>query len=179
MLPIVWLTRPPNGLRQKRPLLLPWLTEKQSMTQRCRCHSQGFSLTLVYQAKLAVHELRRCVPVREVFLSCDTDAVVFGHSQLLQNSGQLACWFAGLQQCPLGQLLFSRPDFHLHPLQYARIDARHRLYQRLINAQKQQPDLIKQSLPAQLWARRRRVQWRQEQLIVYEVLLPMVERLGH
>ncbi|MGE5467048.1 MAG: chorismate--pyruvate lyase family protein [Ignavibacteria bacterium] len=173
-----WKPRPLHGLAPKR--LRPWLTDANSLTARiaARCRSLRVQVLGTGLAK-PVEDERRLVGLarrchawqREVLLVADGRPVVFAHTILaprnLRGAWRMA---AGMGGRPLGAALFARPRIVRGPLHCERIDAGHPLHRRAERA-------LGSKLPV-LWGRRSRFLHEGRPLLVTEVFLPDIERLG-
>lgn len=155
------------------PVLASWLTEKGSLTARCRRNAKQFSLRLLDERRgrsLSESPLgsnKKTAQVREVLLYCDENAVIFGHTthRVLSRS-PLLCWMKGLGNRSLGSILFYHPGILHGRLAFCRIDSRHPLYRQL---SQNFPDL-----PEKLFARRARHSFGNDHLTVTEILLPAI-----
>ena len=105
--------------------------------------------------------------LREVYLCCDGQPVVFAHSVLPRHSlrGE---WQAlrRLGAKPLGAALFTHAGVLRTPLSYRKLLPRHPLYRRAVSALRVAP-------PA-LWARRSVFMLRNNPILVTEIFLPGV-----
>lgn len=168
----VWRPRLIGGIRD--PLLRSWLSEPDSLTARCQQHCRQFRIRLLRQARgrgLAdAAGGRGLVQVREVLLECDGVPVIFAHTTLsTATNGRLTRWLAGLGSRSLGSLLFSHPGFRRGNIEFCRLDARHPLFRQAASF----------SQGAQtLWARRSWHALGQQRVLVTEVFLPGISRLG-
>lgn len=167
-----WQAAPPSC----PALLLPWLRDHGSLTQRIQQRSENF---LVSQqrtglARIAWDEaaLLGLAPqqfsyAREVFLYADGVPVVFAHSACAPHHLRGA-WKAigGLGSQPLGALLFSHPLVNRTSLHYKALRNVHPLYQRAAIFLRQPPN--------KLWARRSLFYLRDAPLLVTEIFLPEI-----
>ncbi|MFZ5482761.1 MAG: chorismate--pyruvate lyase family protein [Pseudomonadota bacterium] len=152
----------------------PWLTDQGSLTQRLRDRFPEVRVVRLREAiatpnpdewsALALRFGQRAL-VREVLLTSAAIPLVYAHTVI-----PLAClrgpWHAltRLGNRSLGSALFSDPKVARMPLQYARLDHRHPLYQ--FAARHLDP------APASLWARRSLFGLAGHRLMVSEVFLP-------
>lgn len=152
--------------------LRSWLCEPGSLTARCQRHCRQFRVQLLQQGRQQpLTGQREWLPVREVLLECDGQPVIFAHSVLsTARSGRLGRWFARLGSRSLGSLLFHHPAFRRGPIEFCRIAAGHPLHRRLCQ-------VLGQNLPA-CWARRSRHFLGAGSVLVIEVFLPAITRLG-
>lgn len=160
------------------PVLRSWLSEPDSLTARCQRASAQFRVRLLAYGKgvaLADESAggergRGLAWVREVVLECDGRPVIFAHTTLsTASSGRLTRWMAGLGHRSLGSLLFSYPGFRRGPIECLRLDRRHPLYRRAAALGPVGPSL---------WARRSLHRLGRQQVLVTEVFLPQITRLG-
>ena len=108
--------------------------------------------------------------MREVVLECDGRPVIFAHTTLATTAnGRMSRWMAGLGSRSLGSLLFSYPGFRRGAIEFLRLDARHPLYRRAAALG---------PVATTLWARRSRHRLGNQAVLVTEVFLPAVARLG-
>jgi chorismate--pyruvate lyase len=173
-----WKPRPLHGHAPTR--LRPWLTDASSLTARiaARCGSlrvqvlrTGRALPAEDERRLVGLARKRLAWAREVLLVADGRAVVFAHTVLapldLRGPWRMA---AGMGGRPLGAALFAQPRIVRGPLHCQRITAAHPLHRRAEKA-------LGRPLPV-LWARRSRFLHGGKPLLVTEVFLPDIERLG-
>jgi len=154
--------------------LRDWLSEPDSLTARCQSLSRVFRIRVLQQAlerpladESAARGKRR---IRDVLLECDGIPVIFAHTTLLTaTNGRLTRWLSRLGSRSLGSLLFSRPGFRRGAIEFCRLDHRHPLYRRAAALA---------PVSATLWARRSRHRLGQQEVLVTEVFLPAIERLG-
>ena len=161
--------------------LSPWLRDHGSLTQRIQQRCGHFSVRNLYSglARIALDEsaLLGIAPhqlawSREVFLYADGQPVVFAHSTCAADHLRGA-WQAvrGLGNKPLGAVLFSHPQVVRKPLHYKALHFHHPLYRRAA--------AILPDAPGRLWARRSLFYLHHEPLLVTEVFLPGLLKLGH
>ena len=157
-----------------------WLREPGSLTARCQRACRQFSVRLLSLARRRVlpDEVlfasgRKRVWVREVVLEADAVPVIFAHTILLRERGQLGRWLKGLGNRSLGSLLFSHPGFGRLGMRFFRLDRRHPLYTpaaaRLRNDEPRPPFF---------WARRSLHFMGKQAVVVTEVFLPDIIQLG-
>lgn len=160
--------------------LWPWLTDGSSLTARIRAHCGEFRVHVLRQCLAPANgDERRLVGLaagerawlREVLLQADGEAVVFAHTVLaphhLRGPWRMA---AGVGGRPLGAALFADPRIARGALRCARLKPGHPLHRRAEAA-------LGKALP-DLWARRSRFLRAGQPLLVTEVFLPSVARLG-
>lgn len=151
-----------------------WLTDQGSLTQRLRCHFPDLSVLRLREtiatpnrdeaAPLGLRPRQRAL-LREVLLIGAATPLVYAHTVI-----PLAClrgpWQAltRLGNRSLGSALFSDPKVARLPIQYARLDHRHPLYQSAV--------AHLDPVPASLWARRSLFGLAGHRLMVSEVFLP-------
>jgi chorismate--pyruvate lyase len=108
--------------------------------------------------------------VREVALECDGVPVIFAHTTLASlGRGRLGRWLAGLGSRSLGSLLFAFPGFRRGAIEFRRLDHRHALYRRAAALGE---------VGKFLWARRSWHSLDGQRVVVTEVFLPAIVRLG-
>lgn len=160
--------------------LQPWLRDHGSLTQRIAQRCTRFNVRNLRSslARIALDEsaLLGIAPhqlawSREVFLHADGQAVVFAHSACA------ACHLRGawaalrnLGDKPLGAVLFALPQVRRQPLHYKALHPHHPLYRSATAGMPSPPD--------RLWARRSLFRLHGAPLLVTEVFLPEITRLG-
>lgn len=155
-----------------------WLLEPGSLTARCQAACDAFRVRLLagglrrpWIDEAVFFSLRagQRARSREVLLECDGVPVIFAHTVLpLRPRGRLGGWLAGLGERSLGSLLFAHPGFCRGPIEFLRIDRRHPLFRRVLEAA---------ALPAgtrSLWARRSAHRLGAQTVLVTEVFLPAI-----
>ena len=158
----------------------PWLTDRGSLTQRIADRCPRLNVRLVFQglraptrdeAFLFADSGRARVLVREVYLYCGDMPVVFAHSVIDPRSLR-GPWrrIAGLGNRPLGAALFADPRIRRYPLRQKRLSRHHELYRRAVEALA--------SPPPHLWARRSLFLLHKSPILVTEVFLPGIHKLG-
>ncbi|MGE5469886.1 MAG: chorismate--pyruvate lyase family protein [Bacteroidota bacterium] len=159
-------------------VLASWLTEPDSLTARCQRHCRQFRVRLLHFGKgrpladdgLVPEDGRQPAWVREVALECDGVPVIFAHTTLATASrGRLSRWLCRLGSRSLGSLLFSHPGFRRGGIELRRLDSRHPLFQRAAALG---------PTGKYLWARRSMHRLGAQRVVVTEVFLPAIERLG-
>ena len=159
-----------------------WLTEPGSLTARCQRGCAHFAVRVLAFGKgrpladEAVENAGGLAWVREVALECDGVPVIFAHTTLPADSqGHLTRWMARLGNRSLGSLLFRYPGFRRGAIEFLRLDARHPLYLRAVHASGVADAA---TIGPTLWARRSWHQLDGQRVLVTEVFLPAIERLG-
>lgn len=178
MRPFRWKQRPFQAGAPAR--LRPWLTDDGSLTARlqARCGRlrvrvlrSGMARPFDDERALVGLPRGRLAWVREVLLLADDEPVVFAHTVLaprqLRGPWRMA---AGMGGRPLGAALFADPTIVRGALRSARLTAAHPLHRRAAAA-------LGDTLPT-LWARRSRFLHGGRALLVTEVFLPGLARLG-
>lgn len=103
--------------------------------------------------------------LREIYLCAGGVPQVFGRSFIpMRTLESLNPRLDRLGETPLGHVLFQLPGLKRRNLEIARLDARHRLYQRAVKGL--------DAAPGRLWARRSVFEIRHLPLLVTEVFLP-------
>lgn len=167
------LTRDPAGIKA-------WLTDSGSLTGRLQ--ALGFFSVVLQNQRLAkptddeAAELglgrTQLAWIREVALFLDGRPVVFAHTVLPRHPrGPMTQWLERLGNRSLGALLFAHPRFSRGPLAARRLDRRHALFQRSINALQ-----LADVPPPALWARRSRFSFGEQSILVTEVFSPAVAK---
>lgn len=160
--------------------LVPWLHDRGSLTQRIRDRCESFAVHPVRSglARIAFDESavlgiapHQLAWSREVFLCADGQPVVFAHSACAVQHLRGA-WTAvrGLGDKPLGALLFAHPQVERRPLHYKSLHPHHPLFRSAT------VDLV--AAPDRLWARRSLFTLHGAPLLVTEVFLPEILKLG-
>lgn len=156
-----------------------WLTHGGSLTQRLQSRSREFSVRpsqhlhakpQVDEARLLGLSYRQHALLREVYLYCNNEPVVFAHSVLPIHSlrgewMQLGC----LGSQSLGTALFTNPKVTRTRLEFKKLSRQHVLYQRAVT--------VLTVKPQALWARRSIFRLRRSAIMVTEVFLPQVLKL--
>ncbi|MCX7898080.1 MAG: chorismate lyase [Rhodocyclaceae bacterium] len=160
--------------------LYPWLAERGSLTARIMARCHAFALSIVREAYARPFPDERPLLglpwaqyawVREVLLHADGEPVVFAHSILLPKDTRGAWHRArAIGARPLGAALFADPSITRGPLTCARIHPDHPLGRRISK--------VIGAVYGDLWARRSLFLHRGRPLVVTEVFLPAIERLG-
>jgi chorismate--pyruvate lyase len=169
-----------RGLAAGRPVgvppwLYPWLAERGSLTRRviaaCPGHFQVFVLgqdwgrALASERRVLGLKPNGLALIREVELQCDGEPWVYARTVIPAASlkGRVRR-LTLLGDQPLGARLFADPTTVRGPLEVARFDHRHALYQ-AASGHREAP-------PAQLWGRRAQFSYQGKPLLVNEVFLP-------
>ena len=158
----------------------PWMHDHGSLTQRIQQRCKKFSVQPVRSglARIAFDESSMLgIPShhyaysREVFLHADAQPVVFAHSACAPGYLRGA-WQAmnGLGNRSLGSLLFTHPLVVRQPLHYLALRSHHPLYKRAAGVLTVPPQI--------LWARRSLFHLHAAPLLVTEVFLPEILKLG-
>jgi chorismate--pyruvate lyase len=158
----------------------PWLRDHGSLTRRIQQRCQHFAVQPVRSglARVAYDEAAllgfspdRYAFSREVFLYADGRPVVFAHSTCAHDHLRGA-WMAmrGLGSRSLGTLLFTHPLVVREPLHYKALHFHHPLYQSAA--------AVLDEVPSRLWARRSLFHLHGAPLLVTEVFLPEILKLG-
>lgn len=155
-----------------------WLIDRGSLTDRVRERCAAFRVELVYQGpRRAARDERfiggnrgERVLVREVFLSCARERVVFAHS-VTRFASLRGAWrgLARLGTRPLGAALFADPRVRRRPLRFRKLGPRDELHARACAA-------AGRRLPA-LWARRSLFMLGNSPILVTEIFLPGILEL--
>ncbi|MCH8620322.1 chorismate lyase [Undibacterium sp. TS12] len=166
---------------QTTALMADWLSNRDSLTARLVARCNKFRVQRLSQHKAvclqdeyAAIGLPRAMKVheREVFLRCDGEAMVYGHT-IVPLTATANEWplFHALGEKSLGSTLFNDPLVRRGDLSYARLRRSHPLIQRIVA---RQPDLA----TADSMLARRSLFWRKGGCLqVTEVFLPGVEGL--
>lgn len=171
----------PQPFQAGAPLRLrPWLTDEASLTARLQARCGQLRVRVLRSGMARPHEDERALVglprgrlawVREVLLLADGRPVVFAHTILaprhLRGHWRMA---AGMGGRPLGAALFADPAIARGALHSARLTAAHPLHRGAVAA-------LGGKLPV-LWARRSRFLHGNRALLVTEVFLPDLVRLG-
>jgi chorismate lyase len=166
-----WRRRPAAGAGRYHD----WLIDRGSLTDRICARCKPFRVELVFQGpRRATRDERflfgaraRQTLVREVYLYCGDNPVVFAHS-VVRRADLRGAWRAltGLGTRPLGAALFANPRVRRQPLRFRELRARDELNARaLARAPGQRPVL---------WARRSLFTLDDSPILVTEIFLPGV-----
>lgn len=161
------------------PALRFWLHDHGSLTRRIQQRCRAFVVQPLRSGLAAIpHDEAALLGVRpqqsafsrEVLLHADGVPVVFAHSACAPQHLRGA-WAAldGLGNRPLGALLFSHPEVQRMPLRFRTLRHTHPLYRRIAATL---------SVPGLLWARRSLFMLHGAPLLVTEVFLPEILKLG-
>lgn len=169
---VQWRSRLP-GKERIPPQLRSWLTEPDSLTARCQRACSEFRVRLLDFGKarpLVDEDAGRLAWVREVALECDGVPVIFAHTTLsIRPRGRLNNWLGRLGSRSLGSLLFAYPGFRRGKIEFCRLDRRHPLFARAAAIA---------PVGDCLWARRSFHGLGRQEVLVTEVFLPGIRRLG-
>ncbi len=160
--------------------LAQWLHDHGSLTRSIQQSCDEFSVQVVSSGKSRIaYEESALLDIRpqhfaysrEVVLFADNQPVVFAHSTCAVKHLR-GTWGAikGLGNRPLGAMLFAHPQIKRRPLCYKVLSRHHPLYHR---AGKILPDDA-----GKLWARRSLFYLHGAPLLVTEVFLPGILKLG-
>ena len=171
----LWHRRPAAGSGRHQP----WLTDRGSLTGRIRARCAAFHVQLLFQGpRRATRDERFLfngrmprVLVREVCLVCGREPVVFAHSvtRLRYLRGPWRA-LARLGTRPLGPALFADPRVARHPLRFRKLKVRDELHVRAA--------AVLRARPQALWARRSIFTSHNSPILVTEVFLPGILKLG-
>jgi chorismate lyase len=173
-----WKPRP--ALAGAPAYLHPWLSDPASLTARIVARCDRFQVhVLGEQRALPFGDERTLIGLppgrhawtREVLLLADGVPVVFAHSVLAPRD-LIGAWHMAqaIGSRPLGAALFADPCICRGPLTSARLAPHHPLHRHACAA-------LGKALPT-LWARRSRFCRLDRPLLVTEVFLPGIARLG-
>ncbi len=158
-----------------------WLSDRGSLTRSviASCGSrfavdlvaQGHASALPSEAALLGGGPAQATLVREVRLDCGRETWVFARTLIPMRSlcGPLHA-LTQLGRRPLGEVLFSDPTTRRLRVEVARISSRHRLFERATAHLRHRP--------LQLWGRRTLFDYGGERILVNELFLPDIPRLG-
>jgi chorismate--pyruvate lyase len=173
-----WKNRP--ALAGAPAWLHPWLSDPGSLTARIVARCGSFRVRVLGETRaLPCADERALIGLppgrhawtREVLLVADGVPVVFAHSVLAPNDLTGAWHMArAVGSRPLGAALFADPGIRRGPLFAARLMPTHPLHRHARAA-------TGAALPV-LWARRSRFTRLGRPLLVTEVFLPGIEKLG-
>lgn len=155
----------------------PWLRDRGSLTRRIQNRCPGLSVKVVFQGmrranrdERFVFARRARVLVREVYLYCHQNPVVFAHSVIAARDLRGA-WrrLARMGTRPLGAELFTDPRVRRYPLRQKKIGRQHELHR--------QARAGLSGMPATLWARRSLFVLHKSPILVSEMFLPGILKL--
>jgi len=133
---------------------------------------QGLAVPTADEASAMGLRRGRLVWVREVTLFCDRQPLVFAHSVLPQRPrGPMTGWLKRMGERSLGALLFSHHGFQRSPIEFRRLDRRHRLFQPAVAALASPTNT-----PMTLWSRRSRFTFGKQNILVTEIFSPELAR---
>jgi chorismate--pyruvate lyase len=169
-----WRRTPPGAGRYR-----PWLRDRGSLTRRIQRRFPAVRVKVVFQGLrrpdrdeqfLFAGRGRAKVLVREVYLVCGDEPVVFAHS-VLDPRHLRGAWraVAGLGSRALGAAVFADPRVTRYPLHQKKVARHHELHARARRAL--------QSVPGSLWARRSLFILHKSPILVTEVFLPGILEL--
>jgi chorismate--pyruvate lyase len=159
--------------------LLPWLTERGSLTAMLMAHFPKISVRVIFQGWQSAHlDEKACIgssayqenmACREVLLQSEGKPLVYAHSITTASALRKGFHLFGRSGSrPLGALLFADPTIERSGLSWCCIDARHPLWQKAQQAVG--------NLPQRLWARRSIFYSGHDKLLVTEVFLPLIDQ---
>lgn len=173
-----WKPRP--ALAGAPAYLHPWLSDPGSLTARIVARCGRFQVCVLGEYRAPPFNDERALIglpagrhawTREVLLLADDIPVVFAHSVLAPRDLNGAWHMAqAIGSRPLGAALFADPGICRGPLTAARLAPHHPLHRHACHA-------LHEQLPT-LWARRSRFCRLDRPLLVTEVFLPGIARLG-
>ena len=155
------------------PAAAAWLREPGLLTDRLRACCNGMpGLVVIAEAEvpLASHDAALLLAsgnaafVREIELTCDGRPWVFAQTLIPQATLARQRWLSSLGRAALGERLAAVPGLERGPLEFTRLIAGDRLYQRALRERRDPP--------AALWARRSWFAIDGDRLLVQEVFLP-------
>jgi len=156
-----------------------WLSDRSSLTGRIRrLGGPGFTLEVLGESVEPVTgEDRRhldCaeqdIYVRRVRMSCNGARLVFATTRVPSRTLGRHRWLGRLGDRPLGEALGDRDDVTRTPFEYAWVEDGDALHAEALSG----TDIA----PHGLWARRSRFLIEDDPILVYEVFLPGLSRLG-
>ena len=162
----------------------PWLTDRGSLTARIAERCPGVRVQVLFQGLrrpdrderfVFADRGRARVLVREVFLVCDDEPVVFAHT-VLDPTDVRRAWrgLTTLGARPLGAALFADPRIERFALRARKVGWHHELHRRVQRyARRAQTAAAQRSL----WARRSLFRLHDSPILVTEVFLPGILRL--
>ena len=166
-----WLKKPVNSGAYRH-----WLIDSGSLTRRLQLRCRDFCVKPIklYNAKPQADEVlllnlspQQTALLREVYLCCSSQPVVFAHSVLPYKS--LRGDWQGLGRLgnkSLGATLFTNPNVVRTALEFRKLSNHHALYRRAV--------ANLDSKPQALWARRSVFNLNGAEILVTEVFLPRV-----
>ncbi len=166
-----WLKKPVNSGAYRR-----WLIDSGSLTRRLQLRCSDFSVKPVrlHDGKPQLDEAlllnlspRQKALLREVYLYCSSQPVVFAHS-VLPHKSLRGDWqgLGRLGNKSLGATLFTNPNVIRTALEFKKLSKHHLLYHRAV--------ANFDSRPQALWARRSVFNLDGAVILVTEVFLPQV-----
>jgi chorismate--pyruvate lyase len=168
-----WTSRLGELVPAAPPAAAAWLAEPGLLTERLRacCGGQpGLSVISEAEAPLASADAAALLAsgsaafVREIELTCDGRPWVFAQTLVPLATLARHGWLSSLGRAALGERLAAVPGIVRGPLEFARLGAGDRLYQRALRDRRDPPEA--------LWARRSWFAIAGDRLLVQEVFLP-------
>ena len=168
-----WTERLEECRPEAPPAAAAWLAEPGLLTERlraCCAGTTGLSVITEAEAPLAIHDAAvlcaagKAAFVREIELTCDGRPWVFAQTLIPQSTLARQSWLSSLGSAALGERLAAVPGLERGPLEFTRLVAGDRLYQRALRERRDPP--------ASLWARRSWFAIDGDRLLVQEVFLP-------
>lgn len=153
-----------------------WLQDDGSLTRRIQDRCDHFrvqptfqALSRVYEDEPAIMNLRpdELAMVREVYLYCGDNPVIFAHSVI--NKESLRGAWRGISELgnqSLGTVLFTNPKVSRTALEFKKLKAGHFIFDRASEKLAQ--------VPSSLWARRSLFTLQGQSILVTEVFLPAI-----
>ena len=180
-----WMPLPQLRYVCSSPCVYGWLADNSSLTQRLiehcsgafevRLREQRWKAPLLSESRLLGIRVGEYAMVREVELLCNGIPHVYARTLIPKNSltGR-ASQLQGLGNKPLGALLFSDPTTRRSTVEYARLEAYHRLYQWAVSSVGEVGKEIDKEIENELWGRRTLFCYAGKPLLVNEIFLPAI-----
>jgi chorismate--pyruvate lyase len=155
------------------PAVAAWLREPGLLTERLRACCGGMpGLAVISEIESPLTSPDAALLkapgnsafVREIELTCDGRPWVFAQTLIPQSTLARQRWLSSLGRAALGERLAAVPGLERGPLEFTRLVAGDRLYQRALRGRRDPPDA--------LWARRSWFAIEGDRLLVQEVFLP-------
>ncbi|MDA8225635.1 MAG: chorismate lyase [Betaproteobacteria bacterium] len=164
-----------NRLIAAPPAVRDWLTDRRSLTRRLRTGCAGFCVRGLQLRRATVQSderrpvglsARRRALIRNVWLCCGEQPLVYAHSVLPQDSLS-GSWrrLAHLGNRPLGEALFADARIRRGMLQYCLLPRTHPLWRQAAAGT---------AVTGRLWARRSLFGSGRQRILVTEVFMPDV-----
>ncbi len=174
-----WQSGDAPGALPSSASLRNWLLERGSLTRRIRDSSDRFALELLGEALEPADAEDLCLlecsddrlHVRRVCLSGHGVRLVFASTLVPPATLARHPWLTQLGEQPLGEALADQAAVTRTPFEYTSIDERDPLFAAALEG----TDIA----PEALWARRSRFLVGDDAILVYEVFLPGLARVGH